>query len=173
MSAPNSNERIETKIAGSTAHRMARTFFASLFVFALVVVPMSTTSAAKDKHGVKRGALRVDSVVRNPEPFYGLKISVKGDIDDIYGPGAFTIERSNPSLNELSRATDKELLVIVPIGLRSTIPSSEIEKGQDVELVGVLHRGVTSDMDDFNNLDADDADFDDEPVLIVEEIVFD
>jgi hypothetical protein len=111
--------------------------------------------------------------VRSPETYYGLKIAVKGDIDDIYGPGVFTIERGDLRLGNLSRATDKELLVILPVALRAAIPAGQIEKGQDVELVGVLHRGITPDMDDLTDLDEDDIDFDEDPVLMVEEIVFD
>jgi len=165
-----SNTGKDARFGGSTLRALSRAICGSVFALALVAVPMAGTSKADD-HGAHQGPIPVDHVTRAPEAFYDHRISVKGDIDDIYGPGVFTIQKDSGIADHM-RPAGPDLLVIVPVGIRSAISNEEFKKGHDVEIVGVLHRGRVPDMDDLKDIDGD-IDFDNKPVLLVEEIHFD
>jgi hypothetical protein len=158
------------RFGGSTLSSLSRALCGSVFALALVAVPMAGTSKADD-HGVHKGPIPVDHVTRAPEAYYGQRISVKGDIDDVYGPGVFTIEKDS-GIQDSTRFAGPDLLVIVPMSVRSTLPAAEIKKGKDIVLVGVLHHGRIPDMDDVKDFQGD-VDFDNKPVLLVEEVHFD
>lgn len=104
----------------------------------------------------------------NPEQYYGKPLAVTGEVDEVQGVNAFT-------LDEDQLIGGQELLVIQ--GTPATAPQRPIEDGEKVAVTGVLRPFVVADLEREYEFNWDtgvqqqlEAEYRDKPVLIAENI---
>lgn len=158
------NERNEKRSIWS------RTRFAlgPALALALIALPLAAPTRANDHdlddiYEAIGDPVPSDYVVQNPQTMYGHKALVEGYVEHIYGPHMFTINMHS----RIHRYPD--LLVVNPGNLKYRLGDDDLDVGEKVTLVGVLRKGVVTEVEDLDDPDDDvDVDVDRDPVLIIE-----
>jgi hypothetical protein len=103
-------------------------------------------------------------ITENPKQYYGRTLAVAGEVENIIGPNAFTLDEE-----QLIGAND--LLVLV------TNPKTTVDDGQYVAVTGVLRPFVVADIEREYDLTWDldlqrklEAEYSTKPVLVVDAI---
>jgi hypothetical protein len=137
---------------------------------ALVALSVSTPGFADDsalqaKYNLGE-PVAANAVAQLPESYLGKRIIVEGYVDDIRGPGLFEVVKRTVSEERqgVQKQHEHDLLVFIPAGG----PSAAVEKGKEITVVGVLHKGVEVEIENHADLDLDRR-----PVLMAEAVEFD
>lgn len=118
--------------------------------------------------GLQSTESRLGSVLENPDQYYGRRIDVVGDVDQVIGVRAFTIDTPQP-------LSDKLLVIsrqpIQPIGGG---PDEYLYKSEDrVEVMGEVREFRLRAMERALGMDLSDEEFrswEGKPVMIADEI---
>ena len=140
--------------------RPALMFFAGLAMFA---VSMPVMQAQTSLGQIAPRVVTADELARNPERYYGLRVSITGSVEDVYNRSLFTVD------DDRTWTASREVLVLNPRPADRTLPDLE------VSITGTLVRFNVDDIERRTNdrvtLDRDLRDrFDQRPVLIADRI---
>lgn len=108
----------------------------------------------------------VDEVTDNPEDFIGRSVTVRGEMDDVRGLRAFTLEDHDWVFPE-------ELLVIAPHQPAGAVSGLDTLEDREVTVRGTVRKLVVTDLEREFDFDLDpefEVEFRDRPILIAEEI---
>ncbi|NMG18023.1 hypothetical protein [Brasilonema bromeliae] len=110
-------------------------------------------------------APRVGQITKNPRKYYGTKVAVMGNVDNIQSPVLFTLNES------YSLGADNLLVLFV------ATPKRVINKGQTVGMVGVVRPFVVADIERDYGITWDErvrrqleADYRNKPVFVADTI---
>jgi hypothetical protein len=107
----------------------------------------------------------LDDVLDNPAAFYGRSVVVSGEVDEILGPRAFTIEDDDPvGADELLIVTARERPALVP-----RLAQEPLADDDSVQVRGPVRRFNLAEFEREIGFDLDDAlfaDWDGRPAII-------
>jgi hypothetical protein len=133
-----------------------------LFVSALVVGCAGNT---REETGAA-AAQSVDEVTDQPEDFIGRSVTVRGEMDDVRGLRAFTLEDHDWVFPE-------ELLAVAPKQPAGTVGGLDSLEDKQVTVRGTIRKLVVADVEREFDLDLDpefELEFRDRPILIAGQI---
>jgi hypothetical protein len=87
---------------------MRRLTFGMAVVAALAIGYGCDTSKADDANA--SGAISVDDITENPDKYIGQTVTIEGEVDEVHGPDAFSLDEENP----VAGGVDNDLLVLGP-----------------------------------------------------------
>jgi len=89
---------------------MRRLLFGMACVTALTIGYGCDTSKADEPGAMAAGVIDVDDITGNPDKYLGQTVTVIGEVDEVHGPDAFSLDEENP----VAGGIDNDLLVIGP-----------------------------------------------------------